>query len=81
VIRLARAFTGQTHGGAMLREFFPWSPSGHATAMALIGVEGNQFMFLDKFMLGTAFSLTFSLAASMLFLLLSARRGAWSART
>jgi hypothetical protein len=48
--------------------------------MALIGVEGNQFMFLDKFMQGTAFSLTLSLAASILFLLLSARRGAWSAR-
>src|SRR6185369_12220287 len=48
VIRLARAFTGRTHGGAMLREFFPWSPGGHSTAMALIGVEGNQFMFLDK---------------------------------
>ena len=65
---------------ATLRQFFPWSPNGHATAMSLISVEGNQFMFLDKFMLGTAFSLTFSLAASMLFLLLSARRGAWSIR-
>jgi hypothetical protein len=80
VIRLARAFTGDTHGAATLRQFFPWTPTGHATAMSLISVEGNQFMFLEKFMLGTALSLTFSLAASMLFLLLSARRGAWSIR-
>jgi hypothetical protein len=77
VVRLVRAFTGATHG---LRQFFPWSPNGNATAMSLISVEGNQFMFLDKFMLGTALSLTFSLAATMLFVLLSARRGAWSVR-
>jgi hypothetical protein len=48
--------------------------------MALISVEGNQFMFLDKFMLGTAFSLTFSLATGVVYMLVSARRGAWSAR-
>lgn len=80
VVRIAKGLTGQTHGLAVLRELFPWTPIGHATAMSLITVEGNQFMFLDKFMLGTAFSLTFSLAASMLFLLLSARRGSWSVR-
>lgn len=80
VVRIARAFSGETHGTAELHRFFPWTPNGHATAMALISVEGNQFMFLDKFMLGTAFSLTFSLAASMLFLLLGARRGSWSIR-
>jgi hypothetical protein len=77
VTRIARALSGETHGFA---RFFPWSPNGHATAMSLISVEGNQFMFLDKFMLGTAFALTFSLAASVLCLLLSARRGAWSTR-
>jgi hypothetical protein len=80
VTRLLRAFTGETQGTAVLHGFFPWSPNGHATATSLISVEGNQFMFLDKFMLGTAFSLTFSIAASILFLLLSARRGVWSAR-
>lgn len=80
VTRFARTFSGEHQGMAALRALFPWSPNGHDTAMALISVEGNQFMFLDKFMLGTAFSLTFSLAAVMLFLLLAARRGAWSAR-
>ncbi|HEX6789763.1 MAG TPA: hypothetical protein VF247_00505, partial [Candidatus Krumholzibacteria bacterium] len=65
---------------AVWHELFPWNPTGHTTATFLITVEGNQFMFLDKFMLGTAFSLTLSLAATMLFMLLSARRGAWSAR-
>jgi hypothetical protein len=80
VTRIVRAFSGENHGMAALRALFPWSPNGHATAMALISVEGNQFMFLDKFMLGTAFSLTFSLAAAVLFLLLGARRGAWSVR-
>jgi hypothetical protein len=80
VVRLGRAFAGATHGDETLRQFFPWSPNGAATAMSLISVEGNQFMFLDKFMLGTALSLTFSLAATMLFVLLSARRGAWSVR-
>ena len=80
VMRIARALTGATHGTAMLHGFFPWSPSGHDTAMSLISVEGNQFMFLDKFMLGTAFSLTLSLAAGVLFMLLCARRGHWSVR-
>ena len=79
-LRLARAFTGETHGVEMLGRFFPWTPESHATAMKLISVEGNQFMFLDKFMVGTAFSLVFSLAASVLFLVLSARRGRWSPR-
>jgi hypothetical protein len=80
VTRIARAMFGESHGSVMWRHFFPWTPNGHATAMSLISVEGNQFMFLDKFMLGTAFSLTFSLAAGVLFMLLSARRGEWSLR-
>ena len=37
-------------------------------------------MFLDKFMIGTAFSLTLGLAASFLFLLVRARRGEWGRR-
>ena len=80
VLRLGRALGGDSRGATALKQFFPWSPNGHATAMSLLSVEGNQFMFLDKFMLGTAFSLTFSLAASILFLLLTARRGQWSIR-
>ena len=79
-LRLARALTGQSHGLEVLRQFFPWTPAGHATAVNLIGVEGNQFMFLDKFMIGTAFSLTLGLAASLLYLLVSARHSAWSRR-
>ena len=79
-LRLARALAGQSHGLEVLRQFFPWTPAGHATAVKLVSVEGNQFMFLDKFMIGTAFSLTLGLAASLLYLLLSARRGAWSRR-
>jgi hypothetical protein len=79
-IRIARALTGSTQGWSQLASFFPWSPNGHDTAMALISVAGNQFMFLDKFMIGTAFSLTFGLAAAVLLLLIEARRGEWSAR-
>ncbi|HET6349176.1 MAG TPA: hypothetical protein VFH88_08845 [Candidatus Krumholzibacteria bacterium] len=78
--RIARAFTGKTRGLEVLRQLFPWSPNGHATAASLITVEGNQFMFLDKFMIGTAFSLTLSLAATAMFLLLRARQGHWSWR-
>jgi hypothetical protein len=79
-IRVARALGGESRGPDMLREFFAWSPEGHDTALRLLSVEGNQFMFLDKFMIGTAFSLTFGLAAAVLFLLAGARRGAWSVR-
>ena len=79
-LRVLRAFTGDSRGGAVLKELFPWAPSGHETALRLISIEGNQFMFLDKFMLGTAFSLTFGLAATVLFLLAAARRGEWSRR-
>ncbi|HXV13207.1 MAG TPA: hypothetical protein VEC56_03280 [Candidatus Krumholzibacteria bacterium] len=78
-VRLARAVFGETHGLEALRAMFPWTPPGHATAMSLLSVEGNQFMFLDKFMIGTALSLTFGLAATLLLLLVRARRGQWSA--
>lgn len=79
-VRLARAVFGDTQGLEALRQLFPWTPPGHATAMSLISVEDNQFMFLDKFMIGTALSLTFGLAASLLLLLIRARRGDWSFR-
>ena len=78
-IRLARAVFGDSHGLETLRRMFPWTPAGHATAMSLLSVEGNQFMFLDKFMIGTALSLTLGLAATLLLLLVRARRGEWSA--
>ncbi|MCI0452059.1 MAG: hypothetical protein L0Z51_06650, partial [Candidatus Latescibacteria bacterium] len=77
-IRLVRALVGETQGLEMLRSTFPWTPPGHAAAVSLLSVEGNQFMFLDKFMIGTALSLTFGLAATLLLLLVRARRGQWS---
>ena len=79
-IRFARALFGQTQGLETLRTMIPWTPPGHATAITLLSVEGNQFMFLDKFMLGTAISLTFGLMAAVLLLLVHARRGYWSVR-
>ncbi|HEX5131973.1 MAG TPA: hypothetical protein VFX92_05760, partial [Candidatus Krumholzibacteria bacterium] len=79
-LRIARALGGASHGATQLHAFFPWTPNGHDTALQLIAVEGNQFMFLDKFMLGTAFSLTLAPAAAVLFLLLRGRQGYWSAR-
>jgi hypothetical protein len=77
-IRLARALVGETAGVEVLRAFFPWSPPGHDTAAALLAVEGNQFFFLDKFMLGTAFSLALGLVCILLGLLVAARVGRWS---
>lgn len=77
-IHFARAFVGDTSGAAVLASFFPWSPYGHATATKLLSVENNQFFFLDKFMLGTALSLTLGLVCTLLALLISARRGLWS---
>ena len=79
-VRLARALFGETQGLETLRTMVPWTPPGHATALTLLSVEGNQFMFLDKFMLGTAISLTFGLIATVLLLLVHARRGEWCAR-
>ena len=79
-IRLARALFGQTQGLETLRTMMPLTPPGHATAITLLSVDGNQFMFLDKFMLGTAISLTFSLIATLLLLLVRARRGDWCVR-
>ncbi len=79
-VRLTRALVGDTRGLETLRHLFPWTTPGHATAVSLVSVEGNQFMFLDKFMIGTALSLTFGLAASLLLLLIRARRGRWSPR-
>lgn len=76
-VRLLRAMVGETQG---LQTLFPATTPGHAAAMSILSVEGNQFMFLDKFMIGTALSLTFGLAATLLLLLMRARRGDWCPR-
>lgn len=77
-LRIARASFGETSGPAVLHHFFRWSPLGHDTAVGLLSVENNQFLFLDKFMVGTALSLTLGLVCVALGLILSARRGRWS---
>jgi len=76
-IRLARSLVGETAGAELLHTFFPWSPPGRGTATALLSVEGNQYFFLDKFMLGTAFSLALGLVCILLALLVAARVGRW----
>ena len=85
-IRLARAFAGETSGGDVLKHFFTLSPPSHATAASFLSIEGNQFLFLDKFMLGTAFSLTLGLLCVLLAMLMraqgaqgaqNAQRGQW----
>ncbi|MGD8413008.1 MAG: hypothetical protein PVF33_02175, partial [Candidatus Latescibacterota bacterium] len=77
-IRLARAFLGETAGVELLRHFFSLDPVGHAAAVRFLSVEGNQFMFLDKFMLGTAFSLTMGMTCVVLALFISMRDGRWN---
>jgi len=72
-LRLAQASVGDTSGGEVLAAFFPWSPAGHNTAVALLSVEGNQALLLNKFMLGTAFTLTFGLLAVALAALIATK--------
>lgn len=79
-IRLARALAGETRGGDIVRHFFALTPPGHDTAVTFLSIENNQFMLLDKFMVGTAISLTFGLLCVTLALVLSAQRGDWSRR-
>ncbi len=77
-IRIARAFLGETSGVEILRHFFTLSPPGYETASRLLSIEGNQFLFLDKFMLGTALSLTLGLTCIVLGLIVSMRSGRWN---
>jgi hypothetical protein len=77
-IRVARAFLGETTGVELLRHFFSLSPPGHDAAVRFLSVEGNQFLFLDKFMLGTAMSLTLGMICVILALILSMRSGRWN---
>lgn len=75
VVRVGRAYIGHTTGEYMLKYVFPLSPPGLETATKFLCVEGNQDLFLDKFMLGTAVSLTFGLICVVLALLIAARNG------
>lgn len=77
-IRLARAFLGESTGTDILRHFFTLSPLGHETAQRFVCVEGNQHLFLDTFMLGTALSLTLGLTCVLLALLVMRRNGRWN---
>jgi hypothetical protein len=77
-IRLARAFLGESTGTEILRHFFTLSPLGHETAARFLSIEGNQHLFLDKFMLGTAFSLTLGLVCVVLGLMAMRQGGRWN---
>lgn len=77
-IRLARAFLGESTGTAILRHFFSLTPFGHETAARFVSVEGNQHLFLDKFMLGTALSFTLGLVCVLLALMGMRRSGPWN---
>jgi len=77
-IRLARAYFGETTGTDLLRQFFSLHPLNHDTASRFVSVEGNQFMFLDKFMIGTSLSLTLGLVCVLIGLVAWSRRGDWN---
>ncbi|MCK5620188.1 MAG: hypothetical protein KAJ17_12350 [Candidatus Krumholzibacteria bacterium] len=77
-LRLVRAFWGEMAGSDVLQQFYSLSPLGQATVSRFVSVEGNQHLFLDKFMLGTALSLTLGLVCALLALMLLAHRGRWT---
>jgi hypothetical protein len=77
-LRLARAFWGEMTGSNVLQQFYSLSPLGHATVSRFVSVEGNQHLFLDKFMLGTALSLTLGLVCVLLALIVLAHKGRWT---
>ncbi len=58
-IRVARSLVGESTGVAQLSQFFATTPPSHDTAWNLVSIAGNQALLIDKFMLGTAISLTF----------------------
>ncbi|MCZ6765411.1 MAG: hypothetical protein O7D32_00625 [bacterium] len=57
-IRLAQAVFGETKDYNFLASFFTTAMPGHHAAAAVLSVNVNQFMFLEKFMLGTAIMLS-----------------------
>ena len=77
-IRIARYFLGDTSGIAVSKHFFALSPPQLETVSRFLSIENNQFMFLEKFMLGTALSLTLGLVCVVLALIAMSRRGGWS---
>lgn len=76
-IRLARVLFGETTGREVFDHFLTLSPAGYDTASRFLSVEHNQFMLLEKFMLGTALSLTIGLVCVVLGLIAMSRRGGW----
>jgi hypothetical protein len=77
-IRFARVLFGETTGREVFDHFFTLSPAGYDTASRFLAVEQNQFMLLEKFMLGTALSLTIGLVCVVLGLMAMSRRAGWS---
>ena len=77
-MRVARAYLGETTGADLLRRFFSLHPLNHDTASRFVSIEGNQFMFLDKFMIGTSFSLTLGLVCVLIGLVAWSRREDWN---
>ena len=77
-LRLARAFFGETAGSDLVRHFFQVSPPGHVTAARLLSIEGNQFLMLEKFMLGNAVTLSLGLMCAALGLLLRLTKEGWT---
>jgi hypothetical protein len=77
-LRLVRAVWGEMTGSNLLQQYYSLSPLGHATVSRFISVEGNQHLFLDKFMLGTALSLTLGLVCALLALMVLAHKGRWT---
>jgi len=77
-IRLKELFFGDASGAAVLEQLFPWSPAGHETAIRLISIQSNQFLFLEKFTMGTTLTLSLGLVCLLLARFISARRGWWS---
>jgi len=57
-IRLAQAVFGESKDFEFLASFFATAFPGHHAAVAILSVYANQFMFLEKFMLGTAIMLS-----------------------
>jgi hypothetical protein len=77
-LRVARALLGETTGVEVLQRQFSLSPPGYDSAAAFLSVEGNRFLFLDKFMVGTALSITLGLTCVLLALVAIRRRVRWN---
>jgi hypothetical protein len=76
--RIARTFLGETAGSAALERSSALTPAGYETAARLLSVENNQFLLLEKFMVGTALPMTIGVVCVVLGLIATSRRGGWS---